>query len=65
MIAISKICSLLKKNNIIISNDLEKVHIIIVIVDNYCHDVVYHKHDLIDYKILKEGVINTIKSILF
>lgn len=65
MIATSKICSLLKKNNIIISNDLEKVHIIIVIVDNYCHDVVYHKHDLIDYKILKEEVINTIKSILF
>ncbi len=65
MIATSKICSLLKKNNIIISNDLEKVHIIIVIVDNYCHKVVYHKHDLIDYKILKEEVINTIKSILF
>lgn len=31
---------------------------------NYCHEVVYHKHDSIDYSVMKKVIINTIKDLL-
>ena len=42
----------------------EKVHVIIGIVDNYCHEVVYHKHDSIDYSVMKKQIIKIIKDLL-
>ena len=59
-----KIVSLLKNNNINPSHLREKVHIIIGIVDNLCHEVVYHKHSQIDYDIMKSEVVNIIVNIL-
>lgn len=59
-----KIVSLLKENNIIIENEEEKVHIIIGIVDNLCHEIVYHNHKKLNYDIMKKEVIHIIKSIL-
>ena len=59
-----KIAALLKSNGFKIPNLEEKVHIIIGIVDNFCHEVVYHKHENIDYKAMKEEVINIIISTL-
>lgn len=59
-----KIVSLLKNNNITPSHLREKVHIIIGIVDNLCHEVVYHKHSQIDYDVMKSEVINIIVNIL-
>lgn len=54
----------LKENNIFSENLLEKVHIIIGIVENYCHDVVYHHHKTMNYDIMKKEVIKIITSIL-
>ena len=59
-----KIVSLLKENNIILENEEEKVHIIIGIVDNLCHEIVYHNHKKLNYDIMKKEVIHIIKSIL-
>ncbi len=59
-----KVVCLLENNNIHLKNLREKVHIIIGIVDNFCHEIVYHKHDKIDYDIMKNEVINTIINIL-
>ena len=59
-----KVVCLLENNNINLKNLREKVHIIIGIVDNFCHEIVYHKHDKIDYDIMKNEVINTIINIL-
>lgn len=42
----------------------EKVHIIIGLVDNYCHEVVYHKHHDLDYNAMKDEIINIIVKIL-
>ena len=42
----------------------EKVHIIIGIVENYCHEIVYHKHESINYNVMKNEVINTIWYLL-
>ena len=54
----------LKENNIYSENLLEKVHIIIGIVENYCHEVVYHHHKTMNYDIMKKEVIKIITSIL-
>ena len=57
-----KIVTLLENNNIHLENPMEKVHIIINIVDNLCHEIVYHKHTQINYDIMKTEVINIIKN---
>lgn len=59
-----KIVELLKNNGINIENVKEKVHIIIGIVENLCHEIVYHKHSKINYDIMKSEVINIITKML-
>jgi AcrR family transcriptional regulator len=59
-----KIVSLLENNNIHITNAYEKVHIAIGLIDNLCHEIVYHKHESFDYNKMKEEVINIIVGIL-
>jgi AcrR family transcriptional regulator len=60
----NKIVSLLENNNIHIINAREKVHIAIGLIDNLCHEIVYHKHESFDYNQMKEEVINIIVAIL-
>jgi AcrR family transcriptional regulator len=59
-----KIVSLLENNNIHIINAREKVHIAVSLIDNLCHEIVYHKHENIDYNLMKDEVINIIVNIL-
>ena len=59
-----KIVTLLENNNIHLENPREKVHIIIGIVENYCHEVVYHKHSCMNYDIMKQEVIKMIITLL-
>ena len=53
-------------NSYVIKQDnlFEKVHIIIGIVENYCHEIVYHHHDKVNYNVMKDEVIKIIISIL-
>jgi AcrR family transcriptional regulator len=60
-----KIVSLLENNNIHITNAREKVHIAVGLIDNLCHEIVYHKHENIDYNLMKDEVINIIVNKLF
>jgi AcrR family transcriptional regulator len=60
----NNIVSLLENNNIHIVNAREKVHIAIGLIDNLCHEIVYHKHESFDYNKMKEEVINIIVAIL-
>jgi len=59
-----KIVKIFENNNINLKNPKEKIHIIIGIIDNYCHEVVYHKHNSIDYEKMQCEVINLIKKII-
>ncbi len=59
-----KLVELFKNNNIKIKNPREKVHIIIGLIDNFCHEVVYHKHKNIDYSVMKEEVVLLIENTL-
>lgn len=56
----NKISELLINSGFKINNIEEKVHIIIGIVDNYCHEVVYHKHSSLNYNIMKKEILDLI-----
>lgn len=60
-----RIVSALKKNGFSISNINERVHIIIGLVDNFCHEVVYHNHDNMDYEFMKREIIDIIQYMLY
>ena len=59
-----KIVSALTENGFNIANINEKVHIVIGLIDNLCHEIVYHKHEELDYDIMINVVINEIVNIL-
>ncbi len=63
MIMTDKIVSILENNNIEIDNSREKTHIIIGLIDNFCHEVVYHKHDTLNYDLMKKEVVSLCVSI--
>lgn len=59
-----KIVLLLENNNVHINNSKEKIHIAVGLIDNLCHEIVYHKHKEIDYNIMQKEVIDIIINIL-
>ena len=59
-----KIVRSLKNNNINLNNAYEKIHIIYGMIDNLCHEIVYHNHDLIDYDIMRKEMIKIIIKII-
>ena len=60
----SNITSLLLNNKINPVNLEEKVHIIIGLMENLCHEVLYHKHKELDFDVMKDLTVNAIMNIL-
>ena len=60
----NKISEFLVENGFNINNLEEKVHIIIGLVDNLCHEVVYHKHNELNYEVMTNIVEMEIVNIL-
>lgn len=60
----NNIVTLLENNNFKTDNLKEKVHIIIGISENLCHEIVYHHHKSIDYDIMTNEVIKIIIKML-
>lgn len=58
-----KIKNLLVKNGFPEVDLLEKVHLIIGLIDNLCHEVIYHKHISINYDVMTSITINIIKNL--
>lgn len=59
-----KIVDILKYNNIEIENPIEKIHIAIGVIENLCHEVVYHKHNRINYENMENEVIKIVVNLL-
>ena len=59
-----KIVAFLEKNDIILENPIEKIHIIYGLVENYCHETVYHHHAELNNEVMRSEVIKIIKNIL-
>lgn len=54
---------ILLNNNFKDDNLSEKVHIMMGLIDNLCHEITYHKHGNMDYKIMENLVIDNIKNL--
>ncbi|MBR3490164.1 MAG: TetR/AcrR family transcriptional regulator [Bacilli bacterium] len=51
-------------NNNFSENELfEKVHIMLGLIDNLCHEIIYHKHSDMNYDIMTNLVIDNIKNL--
>lgn len=61
--ATNKVVKVLINNNFNKDNLKEKVHITMGLIDNLCHEVIYHKHNEINYDIMTNIVIDIIKNI--
>lgn len=62
--ATNRLISVLENKNIQTENIKEKAHLIISMIDNLCHEVVYHKHKDMNYDIMKEIVVKSIINLL-
>ena len=58
-----KIAEKLDNLNIKIENSLEKIHFAMNIIQTFSHEYVFDKHDYIDYVVMKDMVIETIKGL--
>ena len=58
------ISNLLIQNGFNSENLSEKVHIIIGLIDNLCHEIVYHKHSNMNYDIMTNLVLQTIVKLI-
>lgn len=54
---------LLINNNFVDDHLDEKVHVMIGLIDNLCHEVIYHKHSNMNYDIMTDIVIDNIKNL--
>lgn len=64
MLLTMKVSSILIKGGFNDKNIEEKVHLLIGIIDNYCHEVVYHKHKDLNYDIMKDELLDIIVNFL-
>jgi len=62
--ATNVVVDLFNKNRLKTDNPYEKAHLIILWIDDLCHEIVYHDHKNIDYTKMKEIVINSIINLL-
>lgn len=64
MLLTMKVSSILIKGGFNDKNIEEKVHLLIGIIDNYCHEVVYHKHKDLNYDVMKDELLDIIVNFL-
>ena len=60
----NKVTALLLENGFQSENLSEKVHVSIGMIDNLCHEIVYHKHKELDYNKMIDIVAKTITNML-
>ena len=60
----NRILKILEYNDIKFENPVEKTHIVIGIIENLCHEIVYHKHNKIDYENMQNEVIKIVMNLL-
>lgn len=60
----NSVTNLLLQNGFSQENLSEKVHIMIHLIDDLCHEIVYHKHKEMNYDIMTDLTIKTIENLL-
>lgn len=60
----NKLTEIFESNGFNVENMREKVHVAINLIDSLCHEVVYHKHNSMNYDVMIDIVVNNIKNML-
>ncbi|MBP5178170.1 MAG: TetR/AcrR family transcriptional regulator [Lachnospiraceae bacterium] len=60
----TRIEEFIEKNGIKLEHPKEKIHLIYGIVENYCHETIYHHHAELNNEVMRREVILIIKNIL-
>ena len=58
------VTKILEKNGFNFKDLRERVHVIISLIENLCHEVVYHKHDILNYDVMTDIIVKEIINIL-
>lgn len=58
------IVELMTQNGITPTNPHEKVHISIGLIENLCHEIVYHRHQSMNYDIMTDEIIKIVVGML-
>lgn len=64
MKTVQRLCDSLKKLGFNLSNPLEKMHIAYNLIETYCHEVIYHNDENLDYDIMKKEIVEIILNML-
>lgn len=60
----STIVDLLNKNGITAPNLHEKVHIAVGLIENLCHEVIFHRHPSLNYDAMIDEIVNIITHMM-
>ena len=60
----NKLTNVFANNGITTEHLKEKIHVAINLIDDLCHELVYHKHDSMDYGVMINVVVDSIKNLL-
>ncbi|MDF2922517.1 MAG: transcriptional regulator [Paenibacillaceae bacterium] len=61
--SVLQLAELLRSWGLELAHPHEKIHLAFNLIEVYCHEAVYHRHDFIDYDVLKRDVVSMVVSL--
>lgn len=60
-----RIVEVLKKEGFSFDHLRERVHLMMNMIDNLCHEMIYHNHSSIDYQVMKKETVKMMRELFY
>ncbi len=60
-----RIVEVLKKEGFSFDHLCERVHLMMNMIDNLCHEMIYHNHSSIDYQVMKKETVKMMRELFY
>lgn len=60
-----RIVEVLKKEGFSFDHLCERVHLMMNMIDNLCHEIIYHNHSIIDYQVMKKETVKMMRELFY
>ena len=60
-----RIVEVLKKEGFSFDHLRESVHLMMNMIDNLCHEIIYHNHSIIDYQVMKKETVKMMRELFY